>query len=229
MQIRIAPRKVLSATLIVISVLLFAQITGLIFTYFLGHDYIYGLIPLFDFDNEANIPTAYSALQLFVATTILAVICISKRSVGENYFYWLALTLIFALLTYDELFQVHEVFILPLREKFSLSGLLYFAWVIPYGIAAVILAIAFLRFIFGLPRKTSRLIILSGATYLSGALGFEMLGGFAASSFGESSGIYALAATIEELLEMVGIALFIYSLLSYMSTYMSSLRLEIED
>lgn len=229
MQIRIAPRKVLSLTLLIICALLFAQMVGYVFTYFLGHDYIYGLIPLFDFDNEANIPTAYSALQLFVATTILALICVSKKSLGEHYFFWLALTLIFALLTYDELFQVHEALILPLRQKFSLSGAFYFGWVIPYGIAVLLLGIAFLRFIFSLPRETSRLFILSGATYLSGALGFEMLGGFAASRFGESSAIYALAATIEELLEMVGIALFIYSLLSYISTYMSSLRLEIDS
>ena len=179
MQIRILPRKVLSMTLLIISVLLSAQLLGMLFTYFLGHDYIYGLIPLFDFD--------------------------------------------------DELFQVHEALILPLREKFSLSGVFYFAWVIPYGIAAVLIAIAFLRFIVSLPRKTARLIVLSGATYVSGALGFEMLGGFAASSFGESAAIYAMAATIEELLEMIGIALFIYSLLSYMSTYMSSLQFEFQD
>lgn len=229
MQIHVAPRKVLSASLLIISVLLVAQMAGMSFKYLLGHDYIYGLVPLFDFDNEANIPTAYSALQLFAATTILALICASKRGAGERYYYWLALALIFAFLTFDELFQVHEAFIMPLRQKFALSGLLYFGWVIPYGIAAVLIAIAFVRFIVALPKKTSRLFVLSGVVYMSGALGFEMLGGFAASSFGEESAIYALAATTEELLEMIGIALFIYALLSYISTYMPSLQVTIED
>ena len=40
--------------------LLLANITGIVFKLYVGYEYIYGLVPLFNFDTEKNIPTLYS-------------------------------------------------------------------------------------------------------------------------------------------------------------------------
>lgn len=48
-----------------------------------------------------------------------------------------------------------------------------------------------------------------------GAIGFEMLGGRYAELYSNKTILYALLYTCEEFLEMFGVALFIYALLSY--------------
>jgi len=59
-------------------------------------------------------------------------------------------------------------------------------------------------------------MMLSAGLYLSGAIGFEMLGG---KSF-EVNGLsftYRVLYTMEETLEMIGLAVFIYTLNWYIS------------
>ena len=59
------------------------------------------------------------------------------------------------------------------------------------------------------------LFLISGITFVSGTLGFEMLGGRQAELYGRNNILYALFYTCEESLEMIGIAIFIYTLLTY--------------
>lgn len=61
------------------------------------------------------------------------------------------------------------------------------------------------------------LFITSGATYISGAAGFEMISAYRAYSHGVNDLIYSLITTCEEFLEILGIVIFIYSLLLYIS------------
>jgi hypothetical protein len=60
-----------------------------------------------------------------------------------------------------------------------------------------------------------------------GALGMEMVDGYYASLYGDNNFVYVVLTTIEEFFEMVGIAVFIYALLSYISTHMKGFALSI--
>jgi len=53
--------------------------------------------------------------------------------------------------------------------------------------------------------------------FLAGALGFEMLSAIAADRSGYDSVGYTLLYSIEETLEMLGIVLFLYALLSHLA------------
>ena len=53
----------------------------------------------------------------------------------------------------------------------------------------------------------------------------EMVGGYYLTFYGKHNITYAILMTIEEFLEMLGIVVFIYALLSYMSSYMKGVSL----
>ena len=224
MDIEISPRKVLVILLSMIGFLLFANVAGIVSKYGFGHDSVYGLVNLFDFDQEMNLPTLYSSIQLIVACLLLSIIGAKHRLNGENYVLWIALAVIFLFLAVDETALIHEVIGVRISKAFEPTGLFYYAWVIPYGIAVLVFVITFSKFLFALPKETKWRFIASGAIYVTGAIGFEMLSGISDQSYGVNSVFYSMFYTCEELLEMVGIALFIYALLAYISNEFQYLR-----
>jgi len=88
--------------------------------------------------------------------------------------------------------------------------------VIPYGLLFILFSfVYFFKFLPQLPKKFARLFVIAGAIYVIGAIGVEMVGAenYSSSNFSEIR--YAIYYSIEEFLEMLGIAIFIYSLLLY--------------
>ena len=122
---------------------------------------------------------------------------------------------------------LHEKVIDPVRSFFNTSGFFYFAWIIPASILVLTCLLVFLRFLLGLPAKTRRLFLIAGTVYVSGCIGMEMLGGYYTELHGEQNLVVAILTTIEEFLEMLGIAIFIYALLWYISTYMKGIAVRI--
>ena len=96
------------------------------------------------------------------------------------------------------------------------GGLLYFLWVIPYGIATFLLGLFYLRFLWRLPSATRRRFIVAGIIFLTGAIAFDMLGGLEAETYGFNNVIYCALYTIEEFLEMLGSILFLSALLRHL-------------
>ena len=86
---------------------------------------------------------------------------------------------------------------------------------------------AYAKFLLDLPSRTRVLFISSGILFVTGAIGFELIGGWYADKHGTGNITYALITTCEELLEMLGIALFIYTLLKYIVDTFGSLSLSV--
>ena len=223
MKIEVNPRDVFTKLLYLVSILLFLNILTIISKYHFGHDVVYGLIPLFDFGQEKNIPTLYSSLALFTSSMLLSIIALCHKKNKSSYFYWLGLAVIFLFLSIDETASIHEKLIDPVRETLNTSGLLYFAWVIPYGIALIIFVLVYANFLIKLPNNIMILFIISGVTFISGAIGFELFGGRHYELYGNKNTVYSLFLTCEESLEMLGIVIFIYTLLTYIVNQFGSL------
>lgn len=169
-------------------------------------------------DGEANIPAWYSASLLLLCSLLLAAIAVAQKSRrGGHVVHWLVLSLIFVFLSLDETAQLHELAIAPLRDMFGAKGVLYYGWIIPAGLCVVLFVVAYLGFLAKLPARTRRLLLVAGATFVGGAIGVEAVSGMHASLYGEQDLTYHLIVTLEELLEMAGIVVFIYALLDYMS------------
>lgn len=58
--------------------------------------------------------------------------------------------------------------------------------------------------------------------FVGGALGMEMVGGQYADSFGGGTPVYMAITSIEESLEMFGIVVFVYALLTYIRSHIPS-------
>jgi len=61
--------------------------------------------------------------------------------------------------------------------------------------------------------------VISGTIYVTGALGLELFGGQRFESHGKDL-TYLMLTSCEEYLEMLGIVLFIHTLLKYISEYL---------
>ncbi|KGY12176.1 hypothetical protein NM22_12940 [Vibrio tubiashii] len=229
MFIQTTPKKVLSVFLTIILCLLVPHLLGLFSKLYLGYGRLLGVIPFFDFGAEKNLPTLYASLAILFASALLAIIGINHKQAKDRYVLWLLLSAIFFFLSIDELFSIHEQLVPVMRDKVDASGYFYFAWVIPYALALLALAVLYFKFLLRLPKKTMQLFIFSGGLFVMGAIGMEMLGGKIAEVGAHEGVSYALTYTMEELLEKLGIAFFIYALLDYMVEQNGELKFEVTN
>lgn len=175
------------------------------------------LAGLFDLQGENNLPAIFSALLLLLASGLLLFIYRTSHGAGQAH-YWRLLSLLFFFLSLDEAFLVHESINIAsggLTPNNS-GGWFGWAWVIPYGVATLLVSLYFLRFLIQLPRKTARLFVLSGGLYVFSALCLEMFESFLITNWGWSL-LFRVVSDAEEVLEMAGVILFLYALLDYLS------------
>lgn len=176
------------------------------------------LVQAFFLDRETSIPTLFNYALLVTACGL--VFCVARVAfLLENSwrYHWLALSIIFLLLSFDEAAQIHEKLSGPMRQLFSASGAFHFAWIIPGLIFVAVFAVVFLNFLRALPVRIAGLMVLGGALYVTGAIGMEMIGGSASSSGLRNDWAYVFAVTFEEGLEMLGIAVFCTAILQLLS------------
>ena len=223
MEIKLDPKILFYKLSTIIVFFVSAHIIVLTFSYF-DHKRLYGLSRLFNLDLERNLPTFFSTILLLMASLANFIIYIYKKNKSEKSLGWLILFIIFLFLSFDEIASIHEQTDPIVKGFIATSGIFYFAWVIPYTVMLILLAILYSRFILALPKKTKLLFILSGLIYVSGAIGIEMISAAVAERYGERL-YYDILATIEETLEMIGVTVFIYSLLSYMKEHTQPLTI----
>jgi hypothetical protein len=171
---------------------------------------------LFDLDQEVNVPTVYSTLAILICSALMAVIARAELMLGSGHGRpWRLLSLVFLGLALDELLSLHE----ELTDRIDIDMLdrfTRFSWVVVGSCLVVVFAVAFGRFFLRLPPMTRRLFLLAGMLFVGGSLGMEAIGGYYGGPDRQDSLPYVIAAHVEEVLEMAGIAVFIYALLSYL-------------
>ncbi|MCF6159068.1 MAG: hypothetical protein E3K32_10980 [wastewater metagenome] len=233
MDIVLPPKKIAKFFALVFILITLVHITVKSASFFVGNRHIFGLfdlIMLFDLDRERNIPTFFTTAALLTCSTLLAAITFAKRKTGEGYLLWLSMAAIFLFLSIDEFAVLHERLVIPLQSAIQTSGIFYFAWVIPYGIALLVFALIYLKFFLNLPRKTQILFATAGLIYITGAFGMELIGGRFYELHGEEAEKtirYFIITTVEECMEMAGITVFIYALTSYIDVYIKNFQIKI--
>jgi ABC-type multidrug transport system fused ATPase/permease subunit len=223
-HLELSPAKVTLFLMKIICCLLAINLLCIHLKYNLGYTRVINLIPLFDFDLEFNVPALYSATAIFFCAALLWFIASDeqkKQSSTRQVIFWKILSLVFIFLGIDELIAVHEYFSListaligGLSQKTSNK-----LWVIPYCLAFLPLVLFLARSFMNLPVPTRRSFIVAGIVFVVGAVGMEVISGVYASLGSGRNFIYGLLYTAEELLEMVGIVLFIRALISHISAY----------
>lgn len=219
MDIKLEPKKITKFFASLVICFTFLHVIGQSIAYFLGREGITEpFIRLLNLNVERSIPNFFSSIILLLCSFFLFIIASAKRKSGKNHVYWFGLAVIFLFLSIDESLMIHEGLIEKVRTLLNTSGYLYFAWVIPYGTGLIIFLLVYTRFLFNLPHKTRLLFIIAGFVYISGAIGLELIGGRYYELYGEQSLSFIILSTIEEILEMAGVVIFIYALTSFMDS-----------
>jgi hypothetical protein len=230
----ISPRKVaLVLTLVVLSLIL-AHVGVEYIKFFHNHPGQLGFEYQLNLDNENNIPTWYSSSALLLSALLLAVIGLAYKRRGNPYaFQWLGLAAIFLFLSLDEAASLHELtrhLSKPMVEPGGyFHGFLFFPWVVFGAIFLLIVILAYVRFVAALPVQTRSLFLIAGTLYVGGAMGIEILSARHAYLYGFENFLYTMYVAVEEGLEMLGIVVFLYALVSHLGSSRSVLQILIED
>lgn len=169
-------------------------------------------------DKEGNIPSLYSGLSLLFCSALLFIIFRVSQQQRRSYLtHWKVLSFIFAYLALDEWMSWHERLIEPVRDGLGLSGFLYFAWVVPAFFLLILFFLSYARFWLHLPQSTRRLFLVAVILFVGGALCMELIGARYTELYGQENIGYQLWVTLEEMLEMLGIVVFIHALIQHLN------------
>jgi hypothetical protein len=175
------------------------------------------LIAMVSLSSEQNLPTWYASCLLLCCALVLGRIALEVRSRrGPFAAHWGGLCAAFLWISFDEVAEVHE----RLNGVLSLGGgVLYFSWVVPVGALLLVLGVLYVRFLWHLSGPVRRRFVVAGALYVGGALGMELPLGWWAEQAGEDSLPYVLLDWVEEVLELLGVTLFLLALLGYLGEW----------
>jgi hypothetical protein len=219
MKLKKTPRNVfialLSVNVILIAlhlVLQYFQLNGEVSQYFMD------VARRFNMDAEVSVSTWYEQILFLVVAQAFAYIAYQaykKKRLFKRHWAFLAGLCVY--LSMDEGSELHELLIAPVQHTLGISeGLLFFAWIIPVGIALIVLGLTFSKFFFHLPKRTQALFLTGVIVFIAGAIGVETVSG----AYWESQNFvidfnYRLLNAAEEGLEIFGLTIAFYGLLDY--------------
>ena len=169
---------------------------------------------VFNIDQEANIPTWFTAGVAFYLAMMASIIASAVKSQGKSAWAWRGIALMGIYIAMDEVAGFHELAIDPIRDNWEISPWLYQSWIIPAMALVVFISIIYSRFVWKLPMYFKFYLLLGGLIYLTGAIGVESIGGFVLTTQGLNDW-YVQLAHIEEFLEMMGLIIILYSMVEY--------------
>jgi hypothetical protein len=154
-----------------------------------------------DVDAEANLPTWCSSVLLLACAAAASLMALRTATSRRG---WRLVAALLALLAADEVVCVHERVAAAMLAWVGAHRVAR-AWVWAVGGAVVaVLGAGLVPFLRGLAPGLRNGLMLAGAVFVTGGLGFEAIGQLYAASHGWANVPYVTLAAVEELLEMVG-------------------------
>ncbi|MBS7670672.1 hypothetical protein [Croceicoccus gelatinilyticus] len=202
----------------VIAVLVALSVAGMVLRFGMGFSKGLGAIALIDLNSETNFPTYFSVALLACCSLLLALIGIAHRQLRMGWHrHWIFLALVFLAMSMDEFIQLHEKTMEFISGHLGIvpGSILTNSWVVLAFVFLPLLGLAYLRFLMAMNRRSAALMVAAGIVYVGGAVGVEMVSGMMKGTYGFGSLPFMISTTIEETLELVGLAIFIYALTNY--------------
>ena len=183
-------------------------------------------VRMFNLDAESNLPTLFSfSILLFSAFLFYLLSKEPAEQEKGNRLYWLGLAFVFTFLACDEAIMIHEA-VSDVTEIFVHGGgYLYYPWVLPYTILLAILGFFYIRFFLRMERALFLRFMIAAVLYISGAVGFEMLGSKESRLHSMDTVLYTIYSTVEESLEIFGVLFLIGILLKILGNTEWKLKL----
>lgn len=230
LTLRLEPRRIIRVLAVLAGLLVVAGVLGEVSRIVFERGRLGGLIPMFNLDAEANVPAFFSALLLLTCAVVLAVLAHGRGRAGLPYARALwGLAAITAFLAVDEAAAIHELFTNPMRSGLGAGGLFHFAWVVVYGMAALLIFALYAPLLPRVPRRTRRLLLAAVVLYAGGALGLEIAAGAHLDLLdgGTEDAWYAMLSTVEEATEMAAVLVLLYALLVVLRAQSPRIRIDL--
>lgn len=192
-----------------------------------GYEGVLGLASAFRTNLEQNVPTWYSVCALCAAALLLLAVGGKEQQAQHPCAtHWLALGLIFLVLSLDELISLHELWAFPLTYFFP-RQFPHRAWYLLAPLPLLVLAVVYWRFWKSLAPSTRHGLCLAAGLYVGGAVGVESIEGLFYHTTESHNLGTDLASAVEEAMEMSGVVVLIRTLLQRLAAG-SELTLRIE-
>ncbi|KRC54074.1 MULTISPECIES: hypothetical protein [unclassified Nocardioides] len=174
-----------------------------------------GIVRQFDLNAEGNLAAWFSSFLLLLSAGLCLLVARIRALRDEPLAgRWAAFAAFFLLMAIDETSQLHDLATRPVRNALGLDfGILYFAWLLPALLVVAAAAYWFRPLVAAMSDAVRPRLVIAAIVYLTGAVGFEMLGGEVVAD-GHYTLRYLLTMTCEESLEIAGGLLFLAALLA---------------
>lgn len=214
-------RKILFLAL----VLVLAHCAAMALKYYAGNDVALGLVPLFDFYEERNVPTYFSSLNLLLTACLLFATARLAREAGhKDVLAWRILAAGFLFMSVDEFADLRIILSKMVKAvagaQLEAVPLLSVAWTVPVAAIVLVVALAMIPFLLRLKKVYMINFALAGAAFVFAAIGFETIEGYhVVQTRGVRDVAFMLMVTAEETMEIFSILYFQYFLLRYINEY----------
>ena len=223
----LSPRRFLVVALVILVVLNIGNALSLHAIFVRKLDFALGVIPLFNFDRESNLPTLFNGLLLAWSGFLAWVISRTRRpEAPAEARGWCATALVLSFLALDDLCLLHETVGAILDERVETSGALAWAWVVPYGTLALCGFIYFGRFFFMIEGSLRIRLAAAAVLYVGSAIGLEMAEAAVTEKYGYEALAFGILYTIEENGEMLAALLVAVSLMGWLARNQGSATLQ---
>ena len=227
-EVRLAYKKLVTLALLV----WLAHCTVMLIKYRFGYDMMFGLVPLFDFYEEHNVPTYFSSVNLLLTAGILYFIAKLKRREQDRHATpWFVLAGGFLFMSLDEFADLRIVlssFIKSVVKNDHYAEAIPFfsvAWTVPVFVIVVVLAFYFIPFVLSLKRIYALNFAIAGGLFVFAAIGLETAGGNQAIlTHGVRDLTFMWLVTLEETMEIGSILYFQYFLIRYIGENFSGAK-----
>lgn len=207
-------------------VLVAGHVAGLVLHEAFGFSREHSILRQLNLNSEASLAAWYYAFLLLSCAVVAGVLALAERGRASPLApRWAALSLVLLLMSVDEAAQVHDIVNGPLRRLLGLGfGAFYYAWLLPALAVLAVGAYYFAPLVRSLTAAVAGRFVLAALLYFGGAVGFEMISGFALAA-GRESLHYQGVMTVEECLELAGILVLLATLLRMASQQGAGLAL----
>jgi hypothetical protein len=176
----------------------------------------YWQLAFFDLDEEESFGTWFNSGLFLLGAVLLFQRARVLQSQRESWHrWWRVLGIGFCILSMDEIAGMHEWVNSMMDDT---------PWTVVGFPIVVIIALAYLPFLWELPRRTGLLFILAGSIWVGGAVGIEHF-----TDSDVNSLHYNMWTAVEEGMEMFGVIVFIYAVLDHIrGTPEKVLRIDVD-
>jgi len=208
----------------VAAILVAADALGIVVSHLRGG---YHRMSIFNVDQGGNAPAYYFAVLILLLAGLLAVVSTARRAAGErDRPYWTGLAVLALCFSVDEAVGIHDRLAEYAGRILRIPVAVWtYAWVAPYAALMIIVVVIYFRFFMSLRRRIRFLMGLAFAVYVAGAIVAESIGGYFARTMSMRSAPYQLMTTLEWALEVAGVLVAIYAVMTYIDEELGGLEL----